>query len=187
MNLFFLDLNAKLCAAYHCDKHCVKMILEACQMMWAAFHATGKGDWIESVPAGIKVYKLTHKNHPTSIWVRSSQANFIWTATLAKELCLEYTRRYKKRHACQNMIEWFLENVPECNEKEEAKDTTYYCSTSIPKGCTPPPLAMPEQHQTSDLIESYREYYVYEKAEIVCWNRGPTPDWFVDDFTELLG
>jgi len=27
MNIFYLDEDPKLCAQYHCDKHCVKMIL----------------------------------------------------------------------------------------------------------------------------------------------------------------
>lgn len=28
MNIFVLDLDPKTCAAYHCDKHVVKMIVE---------------------------------------------------------------------------------------------------------------------------------------------------------------
>jgi len=37
MNIFILDNNPKLAAQYHCDKHCVKMILESAQLLCAQF------------------------------------------------------------------------------------------------------------------------------------------------------
>jgi hypothetical protein len=178
MNLFFLDIDPKLCAKYHCDAHCVKMILEACQLMWAAFHITGEKDWESTVPDGIKVYLLTHKNHPTAIWVRSSVNNFQWTASLAKELCIEYTQRYNRRHACEDMIDWFLLHHPNCNEETKAKATTFYCTSNIPEGCTPPPLAMPHYYHEDDLVLSYRNYYIYDKEPIAQWKYCDTPGWF---------
>ena len=36
MNIFVLDKDPKKAAKYHCDKHCVKMILEAGQMLCVA-------------------------------------------------------------------------------------------------------------------------------------------------------
>ena len=34
MNLFLLATTLKECAANHCDKHCIKMILELTQMLY---------------------------------------------------------------------------------------------------------------------------------------------------------
>ena len=33
MNIFVLDYDTKVCAQMHCDKHCVKMILETAQLL----------------------------------------------------------------------------------------------------------------------------------------------------------
>lgn len=79
MNIFALDLNPKICAQYHCDKHVVKMILEHVQMMSTV---TGKG------------YKPTHKNHPCTKWVSESLANYMWLMELTKELNAEWQYRF---------------------------------------------------------------------------------------------
>jgi hypothetical protein len=65
MNIFVLDRDVKKCAEYHNDKHVVKMILETAQLLCGVHHMTesGYGD----VP-----YKLSHKNHPCSIWAREN-------------------------------------------------------------------------------------------------------------------
>ena len=58
MNIFVLDQNIEKCAKYHCDKHVIKMILESAQMLSSVVR-------IQGFDIG---YKLTHKNHPCSIW-----------------------------------------------------------------------------------------------------------------------
>lgn len=41
MNLFALSGSAAKAAAYHCDKHLVKMILETCQLLYTAWAVVG--------------------------------------------------------------------------------------------------------------------------------------------------
>ena len=36
MNIFYLDKDPKIAAQMHCDKHCVKMILEYAQLLSTA-------------------------------------------------------------------------------------------------------------------------------------------------------
>lgn len=48
-------------------------------------------------------YRLTHKNHPCSIWTRKSKANYMWLAELGLELCTEYTHRYDKIHKTEQI------------------------------------------------------------------------------------
>ena len=38
MNIFVLDYDTKTCAQMHCDKHCVKMILETAQLLCGVHH-----------------------------------------------------------------------------------------------------------------------------------------------------
>lgn len=158
MNIFFLDWDVKKCAEYHCDKHIVKMILETAQLLCGAHHTT---DHVTNqVP-----YKLSHKNHPCAIWTRESLSNYLYLCELGIELCKEYTYRYGKRHKSQDVIEWCVTNkVKICD-----------------KGFTTPPKAMPDEYKVSDVIQSYRNYYIGAKYDFCKWKNRETPSWFVKE------
>lgn len=181
MNIFFLSLIPRYAARYHCDKHVVKMILECCQMLWMAFHITGKRGWELNVPDGIKIYKPMHRNHPCTIWVRTHPNNFRWLAELADCLCRQYEKRYNKVHACRGMVSWFLKNTPKCNSKDKAKPGTQYAKYNYPPRCTPPPLCVAEECKHKDLVKSYRHYYhvdKYELRKVAEWRYTKTPYWW---------
>jgi hypothetical protein len=44
------------------------------------------------------LYRTTHINHPSAVWVRQSDKNYIWLLQLLDALCKEYTYRYGKVH-----------------------------------------------------------------------------------------
>ena len=50
MNIFYLHNDPEICAAYHCDKHVVKMILELVQMLYTAWQINNDSDVPESAP-----------------------------------------------------------------------------------------------------------------------------------------
>ena len=153
MNIFFLDFDVKKCAEYHCDKHVVKMILETAQLLCSAHHVTG----------GSAPYKLSHKNHPCSIWVRSSLSNYLYLCELGLKLGEEYTHRYGKKHKSVEVIEWCLVNRPNIHDVD----------------FTSPPLAMGDEYKIgNDVIESYRNYYKGAKSKIVSWKNREKPFWF---------
>ena len=155
MNIFILDTDVKKCAIYHNDKHVVKMILETAQLLCGVHHMTKNNP--QDIP-----YKLSHKNHPCSIWARQNLSNYFWLCELGLELCNEYTFRYGKRHKSQDVIEWCITNHP-----------------SIPDGnFTDPPKAMPDQYKNGTVVESYRQYYIGEKKGFSKWKNRPTPFWF---------
>jgi hypothetical protein len=140
----------------HVDKHVVKMILETCQLLCTTHHIT------ESTY--IPPYKMTHKNHPSTKWVRESQGNYNYLINLGKELCKEYTYRYGKIHKCQSYIEEMGDNIP-----------------PIPDyGFTSPAQAMPDQYKSKDAVESYRSYYYFEKIELHSWKKRDVPDWIIE-------
>jgi len=107
-------------------------------------------------------YKLTHKNHPCSKWVRSSLSNYRWLVKYALLLCKEYTYRYGKTHKTQAVVEWLKENEPSLPNKRR---------TSFVK-------CMPDEYKVKSPIESYREYYRKEKREFAKWKNRSVPDWF---------
>ena len=156
MNIFVLDTDPKKCAVYHNDKHVVKMILETAQLLCGSHHVTESQ---YDIP-----YKLSHKNHPCSIWVRECIENYIWLCDLGLELCEEYTYRYGKRHKSQDIIEWCLMNTPNIPTNGDV---------------TPFALAMPDECKVGAAIDSYRVYYMVEKRSLASWKNRQTPEWYL--------
>lgn len=158
MNIFFLDYDVRQCAKDHCDKHCVKMILETAQLLCGAHHMTSQV--AHQVP-----YKLAHKNHPCSIWVRHSLSNYLYLCELGIELCREYTERYGKTHKSEEVILWCVDNKPNIEDV----------------GFTLPPKAMPDQYKEDDVVQSYRNYYNGEKIKFAKWKNGYRPIWLLKE------
>mmetsp|Transcript_3262 Transcript_3262/g.6728 ORF Transcript_3262/g.6728 Transcript_3262/m.6728 type:complete len:365 (-) Transcript_3262:32-1126(-) len=152
MNIFLLSLNLRLCAQYHVDKHVVKMILEAAQMLCTALWLTG----------GKAPYKPAHKKHPCTIWCTESLANW----RFLKALCFELNEEFKYRY--DNEIDhksWLV-----------AKDLT---DPSIPDiGLTTFAQAMPDQYKCDDAVTAYRRYYVGAKHEFAQWSKRDRPEWY---------
>ena len=144
MNIFWLHDNPYVNARYHCDKHIKKMVLETAQMLCSVHHVVTEND---NIP-----YKLAHKNHPCSIWVRECAENYLWLCELGIELCKEYTKRYNKVHKCQEVIEWAILNMP--------------MNLIVNGSITPHALAMPDECKIGDAVESYNEYYQKYKVHI---------------------
>jgi hypothetical protein len=154
MNIFVLDYDQQRCAQMHCDKHCVKMILETAQLLCGVHHMVG----------GDAPYKLSHKYHPCSVWSRECIENYVWLCDLGIELCKEYTHRYGKRHKSQDIIEWCMLNLPDIVENGDI---------------TPFRLAMPDECKIEgDTIGSYRKYYIEHKKGFAKWKERETPKWF---------
>ena len=158
MNIFVLDRDVRKCAQYHNDKHVVKMILETAQLLCGVHHMVEENT--DEVP-----YRLSHKNHPCSIWVRENISNYLWLCELGLELCKEYTHRYEKRHKSQDVIEWCLINLPSIPEED----------------FTEPPKAMPEEYKVDDVVQSYRNYYLGDKKYFSKWKKREVPYWFSEN------
>jgi hypothetical protein len=155
MNIFFLSEDPKECAKFHNNKHVVKMILETAQLLCGVHHMTEGGQY--DIP-----YKLSHKNHPCSLWTRKSLSNYLWLCELGLELCQEYTYRYGKTHKSKQVIEWCLDKKPNIDDI----------------GFIDPPKAMPDEYKVNSVIESYRNYYLGAKSSFCNWKNRETPDWF---------
>lgn len=186
MNLFYLDHDLDTCARYHIDAHVGKMQLEAAQLMTSAL-------WVDKLIGYVPNRKLTkdelgeinavkakepvieervftrylptHINHPSAIWVRSSLEHYQWTFNYVlalNEECLH--RGYKSHASCAEVL-----RMPE--------------PTRLPsQGWRDPDLAMPPELNVGNAVDSYRLFYMLDKAAIPArWKNRERPDWWDDE------
>jgi hypothetical protein len=158
MNLFILSLLQKEIAEWSIDKHVSKILLEAVQMLCTAMHVLEPG-------AHINLYKMAHKNHPVTIWCRTSKENFEWTLDLIDCLHEEWRYRYDhtKTHKSYLVAMYLRDHIP-----------SYFPE----KGLTPFAMAMPDEYKTNDPVESYRNYYM-SKRSIATWKKRSHPSWYI--------
>ena len=90
------DSNPIIAAQNLDDKRVIKMILESAQMLCTALRLNNA--------VHLAKYKSTHLNHPSNVWVRTTDKNYEWLLTHFEALCAEYTYRYGKVHASSSMI-----------------------------------------------------------------------------------
>lgn len=177
MNIFYLDHDPQKCAEMHVDKHCVKMILEYAQLLSTTHRfldgvpnvvckpTTGRKQtkYILADGRDDVLYSATHINHPSTVWVRQSNENYIWLNDLWQKLMGEYTYRYGKKHACEKLM-GYLASLP----------------VNIPnKPFTEPTPAMPDDCKIGDVLLSYRKYYIEYKNGFAKWKNRERPDWYV--------
>lgn len=159
MNIFYLSKDVNKAAEYQCDKHVVKMILESAQMLSTAHRVLDGNEYADK--AGL--YNTVHKNHPSTIWVRSSPLHYDWLWRHMKALMREYTYRYEKHHATERL------------SKPLAQTPSNIC-WDIP--FTDPPQCMPDQYKCADTVQAYRNYYLGDKAYFAKWQYTQKPSWW---------
>jgi hypothetical protein len=109
MNIFVISNSFTDNAQMLDDKRLIKMILEHTQILSTALHVNG-------IPGP---YKITHKNHPCTVWASSNPSNWVNLMQLTWALVEEYNYRFNKQHACQIKI-------TECAVKFSASSWSYY-------------------------------------------------------------
>ena len=140
------------------------MILESAQMLSTAHRVFGDND--------DSLYKIAHKNHPSTAWVRQSADNYRWLYDLFVHLCDEYTHRYGKVHKTDTRL----------------RERLRYAPVNLPShGFTPPPQCMPEEYKDKDdTVQAYRNYYMGEKNSFAVWSKRKTPRWWGYDTARLV-
>lgn len=166
MNIFILDRDPETCAKYHCDKHVLKQIPDIAKILCTVMRESG-------IPYG---YTASNKNHPCVKWAKEADGNFMWLRELGLELCREYSYRYAKgaggNHASEHII---LDAYPKGlgNKNERAKRRE-------PVGMTPPPQCVPDYFKCEDPVIAYRQYYLSEKADMLCYTKRNVPEWVTE-------
>ena len=166
MNLFILSLLQKQIAEWMFDSHIVKIILEAVQVLSTAKRLVDPDD-----PTNATLYKMAHKNHPVTIWVRQSQQNYIWTLILVYEMHKEW--RYRFGHTKEEYHKSFLvagqllKHMPSADKFPR-------------QGLTPFAQAMPEEYKVpGDPVKAYQQYYMSpQKSHLLKWTKRERPEFF---------
>ena len=171
MNLFILSQIIEEIVEAMMDKHVVKIILEAVQMLCVSKRILDPND-----PINETLYKVSHANHPVTKWCRESRENFVWTLDFVDALHTEWKLRFKhkedKMHLSYPLALLLRQHIPDA-------------STFAKVGLTPFALAMPDEYKDpdGDAVKSYRAYYMSpQKQAIASWkeHRG-VPSWYVVD------
>ena len=149
MNIFYLDKDPVKAAKLQYNKHVVKMILESAQMLCTAHHCIMGDD--ADVP-----YKIAHKNHPSTIWVRQSGENYSWLYYHMMALGKEYTKRYGKKHL----------SITKCEDK-----LAILPGGILETGLTKMPQCMPDEYKDECSIQAYWNYYIGEKHVVANKNK----------------
>jgi len=167
MNLFILSWDFKECAEYMFDKHVSKILLEAVQMLCTTIQFV---DPENEINTRVQLYKIAHKNHPVTIWMRQSLENYLWTLNLVDAMHDEWKFRYdhpeEKMHKSYIVAKYLREYAPSADKFPTVGLTTFA-------------LAMPPECKREDPIESYRIYYqTSEKQKIASWKKREKPAWY---------
>lgn len=162
MNIFFLDRDITKCAQAHCDKHVNKMILEGAQLLASAIHMLDP----KLALVQPELYRLTHKNHPCAVWVRSDFCNYMYLFDLMEALNVEAKFRSGRSHDHLSLIKAREWEAPRVFERPMS-------------GFTEPPKCVHDDFkQIPDTVDAYREYYKRDKKPIATWTKRERPHWF---------
>lgn len=150
MNIFILDEDVKVSASYHCDQHVNKMILEAAQILCAV-----------NIKAGLAApYKLTHANHPCTIWAGKSLENYLYTMDYALWLNEEAKKRYNRSSDHKSWLVIESLEFP----KFDVQELTPFAK-----------CVADEFKDISNPVEAYRKYY--KTKSFSEWKYSEKPAW----------
>ena len=186
MNIFYLDHDPVIAAQMMCDKHIPKMIVEAGQMISTAHRMLDGTEGRKLSKSGKRtvkyyshpdetlenvLYKAVHFNHPSTVWTRESDKNYMWHYNHMLALGEEFELRFGKKHKTIELLKDVLVNIP----KNIRKTTTV----------TPIRLAMaayPQCIVENDGVQSYRNFYIADKREFAKWEKGRNaPTWWTEN------
>jgi hypothetical protein len=152
MNIFILDNDIKKSVSYHCDEHVNKMILEAAQILCAVNHKNG-------LPAR---YKLTHANHPCTVWAGLTMQNYLYVMDYATLLNEEAKRRYNRSTDHKSI--GVMQNL-------DFPDLPNSGLTAFAK------CVADEFKSLKDPVEAYRAYY--KTKTFATWKYSEKPSWII--------
>ena len=159
MNVFYTNSDPIIAAQDHTRVHRNKMIVEYAQLLSTAHHELGVN--------ADGIYKRTHLNHPSAVWVRKSPFNYDWVARCALELCRLYTIDTGKTHKTHALVIELLCNKP--TAWANARD----CDI---QGFSEPPVAAPDEFKALAVFNGAAiAYQAYLRSKFAEWQSRAKP------------
>jgi hypothetical protein len=160
MNIFAVRHCAEQAARDLPDKLICKMPLESAQMLCTAHRELSPHEYCEEKG----LYLTAFKNHPCTIWARTTHENYRWLLIHWITLCEQFYVRYGKQHKSWIDLWEGLKIFPmDISEGE----------------LTPFAQAMPDIYKNpKNHIAAYRNYMIAEK-HYAAWDKGVAkPKWW---------
>ena len=172
MNLFILAMDPVEIAKAMMNKHIVKIILEAANVVAVAMRLVDPKNPCNALPI-MEKYGRSHHNHPVCVWCRESRANYLWTLELLDAMHDEWRFRFghpeTRVHKSYAVALELRRHVP--HEHAFAR-----------VGRTPFALVMPDEYKAKDgdPVASYRAYYMSpDKRRLANWGKlRDRPSWY---------
>ncbi len=168
MNIFFTNSNPVIAANDHCTIHRNKMIVEQIQLLSAAHHILDGEQAIQGI------YKLTHKNHPSAVWTRQSQAHYNWVLQCTRQLLNNYTNTTGKIHASEKVYKLLIKPPINLVTAHWVKDPTIAAPDKFKAVAVFKGVAVAYQQY---LCEKFAEWQQRDKPIKVIFSEG-VPSWY---------
>lgn len=143
MNIFRLDADPEKTAQYLEDGHINSQLHEASLMMSAALRLNGHNDDY--------LYGVTHKNHPSTVWVREARDNFTWMYDLCEALYEEKCLRWGPGHDSWQETVALMPREPECLPDGGTVQAVVGTADAYVSGSEP--------QSTDEVVRAYRQAY----------------------------
>lgn len=170
MNIFFLAECPEAAARRQVRKSAVKMVLESAQLLSTALRLRNAAEVDLS-----RTYKLTHRNHPSAVWLRRSRHHFDWLVTHALELCRMFRERSGVAHKSQPVIDYcgtFARLLPRRPFALEAGDLAIL---STEAGQAAHRRFLESDQTFPQAVLAYREFYEAKPYVIDARRKGERP------------
>jgi len=170
MNIYVLDKDPRLAAAYHNDRHVSKMLLDCVQIMSMA-HVEIDGMDVASKNIPLMILPRKHRTmevarHICVRWACATSANYEWLHTLTRCLLVQFTERFGTVHMYEDLVNQLM---------------TLPVNIHISDRVTEHPQCMPLEYKiTGNVVRAYREYYFGEKNHLAEWRNGGPPLWWTN-------
>lgn len=167
MNTFYTDKCPIQSANNLAYRHVVKMIVEGCQLLSTAHHILGTS--LDKA----SIYRKTHHNHPSAIWIRQSKEHYDWLWMHTKRMCEIYTTRTGRVHASEAKLDTLL-----CYPTGLARKPF-----TVPPACVDDDLKCIAKSSCTEkayhvyLNRKYREWQTRDKPLQVLFTEG-VPKWY---------
>lgn len=201
MNIFVLDRDPRVAAAFHCDKHVVKMIVEYAQLLSTAHRMWDGGlqEWTFPTDNGkiktLRFFELdgeySKPTHVTDFFGRVKYSievenRLCYNASHANHPSAIWARNTDTNYhwlvsLFEGVLREYTKRYGKIHATEKLLEFFRTAPKRIPKGpLTPFALAMPEQYKVEDAVLAYQNYYVGDKVRFARWTNTAVPKWFTD-------
>jgi len=173
MQIFMLDPDPGVSAKWYCDKHIVKIPVEAAQIACEVVrqHKPDDTNFYSDFPRRNKdgspnPYRPSHKHHPLVKWAGSCQQAFAIVIERGLALCAEYTRRYGRTHASQAVLEWAGKHIHMFAQNADNALSRF-------------PLPLDTNLHAADVFATHRNLYKHKLGTVsMAWRLpGQRPTW----------